>query len=233
MENINYVFDVDGTLTPSRLPMDLNFQSFFLKWMESKNVYLLTGSDYLKTIEQVGRKVWESVTESHQCGGNVVYRKGELVYSSSWTPSKDLLDLCQNLIDKSIYPIKRGNHLETRVGLLNISVVGRACSQSQRLDYFDWDQNSQERAFICEEIHKAFPNLEASAGGQISIDIHEKEKNKSQIIDKLNGLIYFVGDKTMEGGNDFPIAKALSSPNKVFQVSDWSETLKLLSTELK
>ena len=68
------------------------------------------------------------------------------------TPSKDLLDLCQNLIDKSIYPIKRGNHLETRVGLLNISVVGRACSQSQRLDYFDWDQNSQERAFICEEI---------------------------------------------------------------------------------
>ena len=81
--------------------------------------------------------------------------------------------------------------------------------------------------------YKAFPNLEASAGGQISIDIHEKGKNKSQIIDKLNGLIYFVGDKTMEGGNDFPIAKALSSPNKVFQVSDWSETLKLLSTELK
>ena len=51
---MNYVFDVDGALTPSRLKMDREFHSFFRKWISDKNVYLLTGSDHDKTIEQVG-----------------------------------------------------------------------------------------------------------------------------------------------------------------------------------
>ena len=66
-EKINFVFDVDGTLTPSRLRIDSKFEEFFIEWIKDKNVYLLTGSDHMKTIEQVGYKIWESVTESHQC----------------------------------------------------------------------------------------------------------------------------------------------------------------------
>ena len=37
---INYVFDVDGTLTPSRLKMDGEFQKFFRTWIKDKYVYL-------------------------------------------------------------------------------------------------------------------------------------------------------------------------------------------------
>ena len=33
---MNYLFDVDGTLTPSRLPIDKDFEQFFLKWMKDK-----------------------------------------------------------------------------------------------------------------------------------------------------------------------------------------------------
>ena len=40
---INYVFDVDGTLTPSRLKIDTEFGKFFRSWIKDKNVYLLTG----------------------------------------------------------------------------------------------------------------------------------------------------------------------------------------------
>ena len=49
----NYIFDIDGTLTPSRLPINKNFEIFFINWMKEKNVYLVTGSDKEKTIEQI------------------------------------------------------------------------------------------------------------------------------------------------------------------------------------
>lgn len=228
VRRLNYVFDVDGTLTPSRLIIDAEFKKFFVKWIEDKNVYLLTGSDHEKTIEQVGEEIWTNVTESHQCGGNVIFRKGELIEASKWKPSKSLLDTCQNLIDISSYKIKAGNHIETRVGLLNISVVGRDCTQKQREDYYEWDKENDEREFMCRAITKMFPDLEASAGGQISVDIHEFEKNKSQIRKRLDGDIHFFGDKTMEGGNDYPIANILTKPDKVFQVDDWEHTYKLL-----
>ena len=225
---INYVFDVDGTLTPSRLKMDVEFERFFRNWIKNKNVYLLTGSDHDKTIEQVGVNIWKEVTESHQCGGNVVFRQGDMIEVSKWQPSKSLLDTCKNLIDISNYSVKAGNHIEERVGLLNISVVGRNCTQKQREEYYEWDKINKEREFICQAINKMFPELEASAGGQISVDIQKFDKNKSQIKRKIEGDIWFFGDKTMEGGNDYPIANVLKEPDKVFQVDDWEHTYKLL-----
>ena len=225
---INYVFDVDGTLTPSRLKIDTEFGKFFRNWIKNKNVYLLTGSDHDKTIEQVGVDVWREVTESHQCGGNVVYRKGDLIEMSRWEPSEKLLNRCQQLIDESSYELRTGNHLEVRVGLLNISVVGRDCSQEQREVYYEWDKVNKDREYICNVLNEEFPELESSAGGQISIDIHQKGKNKSQIRRKIKGDIWFFGDKTDEGGNDYPIASILEEPDKVFQVNDWKHTYKLL-----
>ena len=38
MNNSCFIFDVDGTLTDARQPMDVEFQSFFKSWMEDKNV---------------------------------------------------------------------------------------------------------------------------------------------------------------------------------------------------
>jgi phosphomannomutase len=83
---------------------------------------------------------------------------------------------------------------------------------------------------LVEIVHK-----KASVGGQISIDIHPKGANKGQAKDWiLNHLgkdtsIYFYGDKTEFGGNDYDLAKVLTEDrHKVFQVNDWKETYKLL-----
>ena len=45
-----FIFDVDGTLTPSRQPMDPQFKEWFLSFMEREKVWLVTGSDYPKTV---------------------------------------------------------------------------------------------------------------------------------------------------------------------------------------
>ena len=74
-----------------------------------------------------------------------------------------------------------------------------------------------------------FPSIEATVGGQISIDIYELGKNKAQIIALIDGPIHFFGDKTQEGGNDYAIAsKLLEAPHKVSQVENWQQTQKLL-----
>jgi phosphomannomutase len=76
---MNYIFDIDGTLTPSRLRIDPEFEIFFLEWMKNKNVYLVTGSDKDKTIEQVGEKIWTNAKRAYQSCGNAVYENGELI----------------------------------------------------------------------------------------------------------------------------------------------------------
>jgi hypothetical protein len=40
--------------------------------------------------------------------------------------------------------------------------------------------------------------------------------------------LYFFGDKVLPGGNDYPLAKLLKHPSKVFAVSDWRDTWRIL-----
>ena len=51
---MNYIFDVDGTLTPSRGKISSDFEKFFLDFTQKHNVYLVTGSDYEKTDMTIG-----------------------------------------------------------------------------------------------------------------------------------------------------------------------------------
>ena len=80
---INYLFDIDGTLTPSREKIDDNFKHIFADWVlyqQSLNnkVFFVTGSDRDKTVEQVGVPLWRLVDGSYQCCGNRLYKNGKL-----------------------------------------------------------------------------------------------------------------------------------------------------------
>ena len=48
-----FIFDVDGTLTPSRQKMTEEFKEFFLKWSKGKKYYLVSGSNIEKMDEQI------------------------------------------------------------------------------------------------------------------------------------------------------------------------------------
>lgn len=227
---INWVFDIDGTLTPSRLRIDPVFEAFFLDWMAERNVYLVTGSDAPKTIEQVGEKIWKSANRVFQSCGNQIFEAGEIIYENPWKPSDALIQYLEELLLESGCPEKTSNHIETRIGLLNFSPVGRDCTQEQRIAYNDWDTESGERLRFAKMIEEKFPDLEASVGGQISIDIHPRGANKSQVRDLIEGPIWFFGDKTGPGGNDKPLADALSVPDQVFAVENPEHTQQLLET---
>ena len=232
---MNYLFDVDGTLTPSRLPIDEGFESFFLSWMKGKNVYLVTGSDKDKTIEQVGEEIWNSCTRVYQSCGNAVYEKGKLIRQLDFVLDTKLKKLLNEFLLWSSWEDRYQTNIEERIGLINFSVVGRDCPQEVRERYYKWDLKAKERETFCQIIEEKFPEIEASVGGQISIDIYPKGKNKGQILDELEGSISFFGDRCEPGGNDYPIVKMLFpliDEHTIHSVKNWRNTWEILKKRL-
>ena len=228
---MNYIFDIDGTLTPSRLKIDPEFEAFFLEWMKDKNVYLVTGSDKDKTIEQVGEKIWNNCTRVYQSCGNAVYENGKLIRQNMFSLQSEVElhgVLIQAIVNSKVQ--RWGNHIEERIGMINLSTVGRSCSQEAREEYYKWDLKHKEREQICKQINEQFPKLEASIGGQISIDIYPKGKDKSQILNDLEGPIMFFGDKCEPGGNDYPIVEKIKDDHIVHKVKDWQSTKSILES---
>ncbi len=211
---MDYVFDIDGTLTPSRLKIDPEFESFFLDWMKNKDVVLVTGSDKDKTIEQVGEKIWTNAKRVYQSCGNAVYEKGELMKMNQFALSFPLRDVLEDFKKNSEWKDKFGNHIEERIGLINFSTIGRDCPQEERERYAIWDAEKKEREYFCWKIQEVFPELEASVGGQISIDIYTKGQNKAQVLNDIKGNLIFFGDRCEPGGNDYPIIERLEKENE-------------------
>ena len=209
-----YIFDMDGTLTPSRREMTPDFEEFFSMWANTHTFFLVSGSNLEKIKEQVPQYILDLSEGVFTCGGNQLWLNGELSYNHEFKPSDDLLSFLKEQLEKSKYPLRAGNHIEDRGSMLNFSVIGRDCSLEERLDYFQYDVKTQERAIIANEIINRWANIDAVIGGQISIDITPKGMNKSQVLNEVKKFYadeeyIFIGDRTMEGGNDYPLAKIM------------------------
>ncbi len=97
----NFVFDVDGTLTPSRQQMDPEFTSWWKSWCCDKWVYLVTGSDIKKTKEQMGNDFLQHVVTSFQCCGNSVWYGGIEIYKNDWKLTDEQYDVLENTLYNS------------------------------------------------------------------------------------------------------------------------------------
>ena len=62
-----FIFDVDGTLTPSRQEIDGDFAVFFSNFCSDNDVYLVTGSNKEKTIDQIGEEIYSLAQRAYQC----------------------------------------------------------------------------------------------------------------------------------------------------------------------
>ena len=227
-----YIFDVDGTLTQSRNVIDPKFKTFFQAFIKKNRVWLISGSDRDKTIEQVGFDIWGSVERAYQNSGNQLYINGELEYQYEFELPLQCEGLLEMFLERSEYPYRYGNHIEKRDGSVNFSVVGRNCNQEQREHYDAWDKKHQERKQFAWEIRERYQNLDAVVGGEISIDIYEKGKDKGQIVKDIKGKFKFFGDRLYPGGNDFPIEQQIIYHGlkgcKTHHVKSWKDTEKIL-----
>ena len=240
-----FIFDVDGTLTPSRLPMTKEFQKFFEQWASKNRFYLVTGSDLPKLQEQVPDDILELSAGIFTCCGNQFWKpdpsiiniSAELIYDNKFKPPENLLTYLGEELRMSDYPVKAGNHIEDRGSMLNFSIVGRNCTLSQREDYYRYDNLVSERKRISTHIREQWLKLDAVIGGQISIDIYPKGMDKSQVFDIIEqerlvkpDEYIFIGDRTEKGGNDYPLALLMDNTDNCdfYQTDGWEHTQKIL-----
>ena len=221
---IKYVFDVDGTLTPSRKRMNKHFAVWFSKFCEKNDVYLVTGSDRPKTIEQVGDYIYHTCKLVYNCSGNDVYHRDQNMRRNEWK----LPDLARTFLIsceyESQFELRTGRHIEERPGCVNFSVVGRNANAKERKAYVDFERNNNERRKIADAFNMMFPDLQANVGGETGLDIVPKGADKSQImVDFEDCEVYFFGDAMDEGGNDYPL-KIANKYGKNFAVKDWKDT---------
>ena len=226
-----FIFDVDGTLTPSRQIIDPKFKSFFTSFIKDNKVWLVTGSDYEKTLEQLGPQICESVVAVYNCSGNDTWFKGKRVNSKPFDAPKELYKFMHSWLNTSSFPLRTGNHIEERMGTINFSIVGRNATIGERKLYVKHDIENRERESIAFQINLDFPDITATVGGETGIDIYRKGCDKSQILEDFDAPyknIYFFGDRMDVGGNDYPLAARLDN-KKCFNVKSWQETFERLS----
>ena len=223
-----FIFDVDGTLTPSRKEIKHEFWAPFLIFCREHDVYLVTGSDRQKTVEQLGLDICHTAKRLYNCSGSDVYEKDVNVYRDDWELPKKVERFLEDELAYSCFPIRNGNHIERRPGGINFSILGRDKDPMLgRVEYIKWDKERLERQDIADRIRNQFPNLSVALGGQTGLDIGPLGSDKSQILRDFNqdDELHFFGDRMEEGGNDYSLAEAVKKMGGYpHSVNNWKET---------
>jgi len=223
-----FIFDVDGTLTPSRQKMNVEFQRWFLEFTYSNNVYLVTGSDYEKTVEQIGSDICENVKKVYNCSGSDVYEAGTNVYTTDWKLPEIAEQFLTQCMNESEFPLRTGLHFEHRPGMCNFSVVGRNATVGERKLYVEHDLRINERDRIARAFETMFPEISAKVGGETGIDVFPKGNDKSQILRDFspNDTLHFFGDAMYPEGNDYPLKKQIIDNDLgiCYNIKNWEDT---------
>ncbi|KAF8380283.1 hypothetical protein HHK36_027765 [Tetracentron sinense] len=228
------LFDVDGTLTAPRKVATPNILDFMRKLRKVVTVGVVGGSDLVKISEQLGKTVIDDYDYAFSENGLVAHKDGKLIGIQvllteleviSWRRKTQVLEngtvrkngvVIQEFINFALHyiadldiPIKRGTFIEFRSGMLNVSPIGRNCSQEERDEFEKYDKVHNIRAKMVSVLREKFGhlNLTFSIGGQISFDVFPQGWDKTYCLRYLDDFheIHFFGDKTYKGGNDYEI----------------------------
>lgn len=236
-----FLFDVDGTLTPSREKATEEMKSFLGSLRQKALIGFVGGSDLAKQKEQLGDECIKMFDYWFPENGLHYIKNGEEISSQSYIEyvgEKEHVRLVNKIMEsmsKIDIPVKRGNFIEFRKSMVNVSPVGRSCSRKERKEFCALDKKEKIREKIVNEVSPHFKNLTFSIGGEISIDIFPTGWDKTYCLNHLEkeGVkeIYFFGDMIHVGGNDYEIAQ---DPRVIATtVSSPQDTIAKVSSKLK
>ena len=227
-----FIFDVDGTLTPSRGEMDTEIRVFFNTFCRVNDVYLVTGSDKPKTVEQISEKTYNLAKRVYNCSGSEVWQGNSQIRTDAWKIPMHVKSWLEDKLEESSFPLRTGLHIEERTGMVNFSIVGRNATMGERKLYVKYDTQHNERNNIAELFNLEFKELIARPGGETGIDISPKGSDKSQIMNDfdIKDTLHFYGDRMDPQGNDYPLKKVLWERGNcsTHEVKDWKHTWELL-----
>jgi HAD superfamily hydrolase (TIGR01484 family) len=247
------VFDIDGTLTPSKAPADKEMIQLMLHLLDEKSVAIIGGGKYSLFKEQLIEQLPQQDKRLERLflfptNSTAFYRFNDSwheVYSHQLTEEEK--DKIKTAFDETFrevnyqHPEKTyGSVIEDRDTQITFSALGQEvvamCGEKIGVQLKEeWHKNYNElRQQMREILQKLLPEFEVRAGGLTSIDITRKGIDKAygvrQIAEHLGVKIedmLFVGDAIFPGGNDYA---ALQTGIDYVKVKAPTETKELIRT---
>ncbi|KAK3268919.1 hypothetical protein CYMTET_22603 [Cymbomonas tetramitiformis] len=218
------LFDVDGTLTVPRKKADDEMLTFLQDLRKVATVGIVGGSDLVKIKEQLGENAPTEYDYMFSENGLMAHKAGAEIGKTSFKDFlgeeklKTFINFVLHYIADLDIPIKRGTFIEFRNGMLNVSPIGRNCSQEERDEFEKYDQEAQVRPKMVSVLQEKFADygLTFSIGGQISFDVFPKGWDKTYCLRYL--------EEFKEGGNDHEIFESERTIGHT--VTSWQDTIK-------
>ncbi len=215
------IFDLDGTLTESKAPLDQEMAELLSRLIEKYIVAVISGGSFAQFEKQflpfikTRQKDLKNLLIFPTCATSFYYfGKGAWMAKYSMRLSEEekrkIFDGFEEAFKKTGYkhPEKiYGEVIEDRGSQITFSALGQQAPVELKKS---WDPDLKRRGVLVAALTDYLPEFEIRMGGATSIDITHKGIDKAygvRQIEKTTGIkieeMIFVGDKLQPGGNDY------------------------------
>lgn len=217
------VFDLDGTLAPSKSPLDAEMSSLLHDLMGVVKVAVISGGAWQQFETQVLARLphdesLASLSILPTCGTQFFQYTGEWkrLYAEDFTAEeKEKITVSLNkAVEAAGFPVERtfGETIEDRGSQLTYSALGQQAPLEEKEK---WDPDFAKRKKIKAILDTLIPEFSVRIGGATSIDVTKPGIDKAYGIRKLRDVLgislkemIYVGDALFPGGNDYPAEQA-------------------------
>ena len=249
------VFDLDGTLAPSKSSLPDEMGQILAKLLNHFQICVISGGKFEQFNKQLiqNLKVESSRLERLHlmptCGTQYYTydprnNRWRQVYAENLSV-KEKRDI-QVALNKGLDALNLradkvyGEIIEDRGSQITVSVLGQdiveVLGEKGVVIKEVWDPDNKKKQALRDYVASLIPHLEVKVGGLTSIDVTKPGIDKAYGMKKLIELldirkedILFFGDRLQEGGNDYPV-KMMGIDS--LEVSRWQDTVLALSVIL-
>lgn len=245
------VFDLDGTLTPSKSKVDFQMGKLLKDLLKVKKVAVIGGGklelfqhqflDYLKVPEKLlgNLFLFPTTATTFLRRENNTWKK---VYAHNLTKEEieKIMSVFKLVFNKINYekPQKTyGKTIENRGTQVTWSALGQDVVETLGKEGIvlknNWrNKNTPLKLKIAKLLQEQLPDLEVHAAGHTSIDITKKGIDKAYGLKQIENYLkvriknmLFVGDAIFPGGNDYAVVK---TPVDYVEVKGPEDTKKII-----
>ena len=232
-----FAFDLDGTLTQHKTPLDDTNRRVLEKLAKSYTLLMVGAGNCMRIHNQLGKFPMDII-------GNygmqyAEYKDGELrLVRNDVIECKD-----KEYVEKTAHKFRNkygftefsGNNIEYHAsGCLTFPILGTLAKQEDKLKF---DPERKKRRAIYSEVCEAFSDYNVFVGGSSSFDMAPKPFNKYYALDlwcREKGFshseVVFVGDDYGLGGNDESVYR---SDFRFITIDDYRRLCEVLSPWLR
>jgi HAD superfamily hydrolase (TIGR01484 family) len=217
------VFDLDGTLAPSKSAIDTAIAGMFQTLLGVVNVAIISGGDLPQFEKQVLSNLpsgdyLAGLSLLPTCGTKFYRYAGQWtkLYSEDFTSVEkaQITSAFQQAIQSAGFKVEKvwGETIEDRGSQITYSALGQQAPLTEKAK---WDPDFSKRQKIKIFLDKLLAGYSVRLGGATSIDVTKPGIDKAYGIEKLTLLLgipktqmVYVGDALFPGGNDYPAEQA-------------------------